>query len=483
MMMRFKGLKITIPGLLKKLPKLTVWFILLLLIIYNLSYKIWNTGNKPIVSDVMGYYLYLPAVVIHGNDLYLDFIKEDVEFYMDKVWFLKSPTGKGVIQFTCGLSILYSPFFLIAHGMAPLLGFEANGYTLTYKIALLVSCIFYLGLGLLFLRKILSRYVSEITSSITLFTVVIGTNLLYYATIEAPMSHAYSFALITGFLYTVIKWYENPRYLTSIVLGLLGGIITLIRPTNAVVVILFLFWGTTSLHGPINRLKLFIREYKKLIIILLFACLVWIPQLLYWKTVAGSYFYFSYGSKAGFFFHDPEIINVLFSYRKGWLLYTPVMALALAGIPLLPRYMRGSFWPVLLFTLVNIYIISSWCDWWYGGSFGLRAFIDSYGILALPLAALIQWILTKKIWIRISSVIFLAFLIFFNNFQVNQYIHGAIHFASMTKKAYWETFGKMKPTKEYYQYLEYPDYKGLQEKLSKQRQEREARRQAKESKR
>jgi hypothetical protein len=455
-----------------KISWYTLWILLLVLTGYHLQYKLWKHPNRIITSDVLGYYAYLPATVIHRNDIYLDFIKEDIEFYKNKIWFLTSPTGKRVIPYTCGLAMLYSPFFLVFHGLASKLGYEANGYTEPYKIALIISCLVYMVIGLYFLRKILLQFFSEAITAITLFAVVVGTNLLFYTTFEAPMSHAYSFALMTGFVYGVFLWYKRPTYRTSIVLGLLAGIITLVRPTNIVILIPFVLWGVTSFKSLKERIIFFFKSYRQLFLIALFSFLVWIPQMLYWKAVSGTYLYNSYGDQAWFFFNDPEILNVLFSYRKGWLLYTPIMVIALAGIPLLYRYARSAFWLVLIFTLINIYVISSWWDWWYGGSFGLRAFIDSYGILALPMAAFFSWTLTWNKWIRYAGILALIVLIYHNTFQITQFNNGAIHWASMTKKAYWDSFGRRTPSDQFNQYLEFPDYKGARERVRKIKEQR-----------
>ena len=86
----------------------------------------------------------------------------------------------------------------------------------------------------------------------------------------------------------------------------------------------------------------------QLFIIIFFAFLVWIPQLLYWKTVTGNYLFYSYADE-GFFFLNPQILKGLFSYRNGWLIYSPVMFFALLGIPFLYRYAKDFFLPVMLF--------------------------------------------------------------------------------------------------------------------------------------
>jgi len=456
---------------LNNLPRITNWLIIVIIICYNVHEKGWEKDYRIIASDVMGYYLYLPAVVVY-NDMSLDFIGKESSKLKDKVWFLISPTGKKVIQYTVGMSMLYSPFFLVAHIVSPWFGYEADGYTPPYQILLLISSLFYFGLALRFLRKILSKYFTAIPTAITLFTMAIGTNLLFYTTYEATMSHAYSFSMFVFFLYLLIGWLEKPGYGKTILLGLVTGMIALIRPTNMLVVVLFFLWGVTSWKWMINRLLFLLKSYKQILLMILAFFVVWIPQFLYWKYISGSYLYFSYGDRAWFFFNDPEIINLLFSYRKGWLLYTPVMALSLIGIPFLLKYSKDTFLSVMIFTILNIYILASWCFWWYGGSFGLRAFVDSYVLMAIPFAAFISWCLDRKWFIKLAMTIVLAALIAFNIFQIAQYNKGSLHFVSMTKEAYWETFLKIRPTQKYYDALEYPDYEAVEQRIKEAKQKR-----------
>ncbi|MCK4829145.1 hypothetical protein KA005_76185 [bacterium] len=156
-------------------------------------------------------------------------------------------------------------------------------------------------------------------------------------------------------------------------------------------------------------------------------------------------------------------------------MYTPIMIFSLIGIPFLYKQNRVLFWPVLIFTVLNIYLLSSWCFWWYGGGFGLRAFVDSYGILAFPIAAFAQWFLKEKVYLRIMLLALFAVLVWFNLFQTKQYKRNAIHYISMTKGAYWETFLKVRPTKEFYDKLEYPDYKSIEERIRRVKEEKKAR--------
>jgi hypothetical protein len=407
------------------------------------------------VCDIQQYYTYLPATLIH-KDLSLSFVNENKEKLNKYVWGIPSPTGKPLIITSCGLTLLYSPTFLISHLVAKMVGYDTDGYSLPYYIGLQFNLIIYLLIGLIFLRKVLLRFFSESVTAITLLVLFFGTNLYYYSTYESPMPHAYEFSLAAVFMYYTIRWHESPNFKNTILTGLLLGIITLIRPTNIVVLLFFMLWGVTTLKDAGKRIKIFIQKWYLVLIMVFIFLLIWSPQFLYWKYISGHYLFYSYDTTSHFDFLSPHIIKGLFSYRKGWLLYTPVMAFSLAGILLLIRKYKGLAIPVGVYTLVNIYIVLSWFCWWYGGSFGLRAFIDSYAVLSLPLGTFLAWTLKQRAAIRYGFLAVFSLLVVLNLFQTSQYRNGAIHYANMTKKAYWETFGKLKPTGDFFQYLKNP---------------------------
>src|SRR6185436_10253555 len=111
--------------------------------------------------------------------------------------------------------------------------------------------------------------------------------------------------------------------------------------------------------------------------------LIFLPQLFYWKHQTGSWFFNSYLNEH-FYFNNPHVFYGLFSFRKGWLVYTPIMFFALAGLYTLFKTMKEFFYPVLILFLLYIYVAFSWWCWWYGGSYGQRALIDIYPFLAVP---------------------------------------------------------------------------------------------------
>jgi hypothetical protein len=179
--------------------------------------------------------------------------------------------------------------------------------------------------------------------------------------------------------------------------------------------------------------------------------------MIYWKMQTGQLFYYSY-SDQGFFFLSSHITDGLFSFRKGWFIYTPIMTLAIAGMFFLPKYLKKATLAIPIFTALNIYIIFSWWSWWYGGSYGARPLIDSYALLAIPFAAFIEQSLKWPKAIKIFMLSVLAVLLAHGVFQTFQYYYGAIHWDSMTKEAYIDSFGRLKPSASFQHLISEPDY-------------------------
>jgi hypothetical protein len=441
-----------------------IWIILLSQLLTINGTQVYKNEKRIIFWDVLEYYSYLPATFIYG-DIKLDFMKDSSVNWINKFWPREAPNHGKVFKMTMGMSIMYSPFFFLTQFITHISGLPSDGFSIPYRLALIFSCLFYLTLALFVLRKLLLQWFSDGVTTLTLVCIVLGTNLFYYSTIEAAMTHAYNFSLFVFFIYLTFKWHEKQLLKTSVLLGLTAGMIVLIRPTNILIWIFFLLVKVSGWQDLKIRVSLLLSQYTKLIVIAVGFAIVLLPQLIYWKYITGSWIYYSYDNE-GFFFGHPRIIEGLFSYRKGWLLYTPVMIFALIGIPFLYKRIKELFYPVMIFMILNIYIIFSWWTWWYGGGFSQRPLIDSYALLAFPMAVMIEMIWKRKTYLKIITVFIVVVFVFHNFFQTAQYYYGAIHFDAMTKKAYWSSFGHLRPQADYYQYLRNPDYekaiKGIQ---------------------
>ena len=425
-----------------------------ILVAKSLTYCRTVPPERVIANDVISYYAYLPATFIE-HDPSLQFTDRE---HKGTYWPEVLPDGTKVIKTTMGMSLMYLPFFMAAHVAAPFAGYEASGFTAPYAAALLIASLCYVLAGLWLLRKLLARHFSEPVAAAVLLIIGLCTNLYWYTIYEGPMSHGYSFALICLLAYLTEKWYCKPTAGTSFAVGLTLGLISLIRPTNCIVALYFLLYGISGKGDLGARWQLYRSHLAKLLIIAASILAVWAPQMAYWHSLTGNLFFYSYSSNEHFFFSAPKILPGLFGFRKGWLIYTPAMVFALVGLIPLFRSHRQYFLAITIYIGLHMYITFSWWCWWYGGSLGLRAMIDTYGLLAFPLAALLQWVSKRPFALRVPlgcAVLAVSLLSGFHNLQ---YYNGAIHWDSMTRASYCDSFLHRHPSERFESLLEAPDY-------------------------
>ena len=445
--------------------RLSVLCITITLLWTCLNIKEWRKEHF-IGGDGFSYYAYLPALVICG-DIKLQFLDTIKESYFSNLWFSRSADGTRLTKMGAGVALLQSPFFLTAHFFAKRAGYIADGFSIPYKFSLCISCLFYAVAGFKILRLVLLRFFPDKVVAATLLSIGLGTNLLCYATLEPLMSHSYSFFLFSLLLYFTIRWHEKPGYKMAALLGTSAGLIALTRLPNSIVLIVPLLYGVNGVQDLKKKMSFFLEKKFQIMLMLLCALLAFFPQLLYWKTISGQWFYYSYQDE-NFFFSHPHLTEGLLGYRKGWLVYTPLMFFALAGILTLREKLKSFFLPLIIFLLLDIYIVLSWWCWWYGGSFGLRAFIETYALLALPFAGFISYVSGKKLFLRWCLYLLVSFTVVLNLFQTYQYKREIISYDAMTEKAYWSVFGKLTYPEHFNDMQQRPDYDnaklGLEEK-------------------
>ncbi|MCF8367059.1 MAG: hypothetical protein K9H16_14815, partial [Bacteroidales bacterium] len=419
----------------RKFSCYTLVLVLGVVMIINLESAYWKVENRVIQNDATQYYAYLPAIFIY-NDLSLQIYHKDAQSLGATFFPKRSPTWELVILTTYGLSVLYFPFFITAHFLAPHLGYEANGLTLPYQFAIQMGTWIYLLLGLVYLRKLLLKYFEDKVVAVVLAATVLATNMLWYATGEAAMSHVYSFFLITIYLYLTDRWLEKASLMNTLMLGFIVGLITLVRPTNVIIGVLILLWKVSSPDELKSRVQYFFKHWHFVLLVGFVFFLMWLPQLLYWKMIAGTWFYYSYPEEQGFYFNNPQLFNNLFSWRKGWFIYMPVMVFSIVGIGLLYKIKKPFFLSVLIYWLLTWYILSSWWSWGYGGGLSIRPYIDSYAIFSLGMAAFLSWTFRQRLFLKM--LVMTIFLVAsFTGIQSNaRYARGSLHWDGNTRQTY-----------------------------------------------
>lgn len=442
----------------KNLSKIVIIFIIGTMLITINNIKSWSKKDGVLCSDNLYYYAYLPATFIY-KDLKLSFFDGycGAGNYQGKdyiFWTGPDENGNKVIPKQMGEAFLQLPFFFAAHLYAYIFDYNTGGYSVPYKIALLICNIFWSFIGLIFLRKVLKRFFSEIVTSITMLSIVFATNLFVYNT-QDVITHSFNFSIGCIYLYFVLKWFDKPNFKYTLFLGLTIGLFTLIRGTNSIFAIGFLLlYKRESIK---TKFMFFVKNYKLLLLLASFIFIVWVPQFLYWKYVTGNFYTDIYIGQP-LFLNNPQISNLIFSYRNDWLVYHPVMIIALFGIILSIRKLKDFSLAMFVVLFVFVYICSSFWCWWQGGSFGQRVMIDLYSLLAIPFASSVKFFIEKSSKIKVVFLIILFLFTFHSVFEMFQWRKGVIHYDSMSQKTYWMTFFKLHHPDGYWEALEPPDY-------------------------
>lgn len=397
--------------------------------------------DKMIASDGKGYYAYLPAIFTEHNFSY-DFVERyEKNHYLaeDDFFDFRINTNTGIVnKYFPGVAILWLPFFLGAHLFALLFGFPPDGYSLPYQIAIAVAAVFYLWIAMKFLRKILRHFgFTEPVIALVLWTLFLGTNLYYYTVWEPSFTHVYSFALVNLFGFLVIKLSE--KYQPSLVYlsALLLGLIIITRPLNGVVLFAVPFFAGSKTKF-IRLFQNIFKDKKTLSGALLTGLMVLAIVPLLWYLQNGRLLLYTYGNEK-FDFLDPHLFNVLFSFRNGWLIYTPIALVSLAGfVPLYKNSHRRAV-TLLLFLFVVLYAVSSWSVWWYGECFGMRPMIEFYFIVAVLLSSLLASAKRKKMLFP-ALLILLTLLTALSQFQIWQLKYGVLPAKHLTRQTYVDNF-------------------------------------------
>ncbi|PHR48726.1 MAG: hypothetical protein COA32_04460 [Fluviicola sp.] len=416
----------------------------LLAVVVRFNYHTNNSvnGYNATTWDALGYYIYLPSTFIYQDATQLDWFPAIDSTYNVSGGTLYQATlkddGNYVFKYLGGVAIMEIPFFVVGHVIASNSDYPADGFSAPYQYSIIWGAVFWFLFGLWYLRKVLLVYFSETITTLTLILVVGASNLLQYVSVDGAMSHSFIFPLYALLLWWTIQWHKKPKKKFAFAIGLIIGIATISRPTEFIMIFIPILWMLPDSKNLKSKWKL-VGEHRVHILFALVGGIIGIfPQLLYWKLASGDWIY-NVGSK--WFFLNPWW-RVLFGFEKGWFIYTPIAIFFILGLFFLKgKPFRKS---VIVFTLLNIWIIISWSDWQYGASYSTRALTQSYPILALPLAAFLQRIFSKK-WSPIV-IIAGAYLIFVNLFQIWQYNAGIIHYRDMNRQYYSAIYLDHNPT-------------------------------------
>lgn len=424
-----------------------------ILVFYLLSLFFYHRWDTNIIGggDSWGYNAYLPAAFIHHDLDSLQRTNNARRNYHDGMGgAIANPfgidcathigEGKQILRYTMGVAIMQAPFFLVGHFYSVVTGGPQDGYAFPYVFAVHLATIVYVFWGLLLLNAVLRDFFERPTRLFILATLTLATNLYYFTIYSGPMAHGYLFSCYCLLIFATHRFYQAPKLKWALAIAGSAGLITLIRPVELISLAIPLLYGIDSWQAFKTRFSFWKKHIWLIVAAVILYTLIGVPQFVYWKAISGDFLFYSYGDE-GFDFANPQIWKGLTSYTNGWLIYTPVMALALVGLIFLTKN-RTWLVPVLIFLPIHIYITYSWWCWYYINGLGSRPMVETYVILAFPLGYTIEFLLKRK-WTKVAWIFLLCFFASLNIFQTYQHYKGILWSEATNRAYFWSIFGKL----------------------------------------
>ena len=361
---------------------------------YNYHSEIW--------ADKAGYYVYLPAAFKYNFKA--DQFPNSIDNRTGNGFKLNLTTNSVETKYTYGVSLLQSPFYLVADLISNYTEKESDGFSPIYHAAINFAAITYFFLAILLLYHILLNTFNQRTVIFVLLSIFLGTNLYYYVISATGMSHVYSFFLISLLLYILYEtdFLSNSKLLGLFSFGLVSGLIILVRPTNFIVLSVFFFVSTNTTDSVLKRLQT-LSSLKTIVPIVIGVTIIILPQLLYWKLAFGTVVSYSYQDE-GFNWTSPQLLSIWFSPNNGLFLYGSMYIIILYSL-FVSTFRNTSYWFYLILFVMISYITASWWVWSFGCSYGGRNFVEYLAVFSIPLGSFYHNTKNKKLLSLIVLVV------------------------------------------------------------------------------
>ena len=365
---------------------------LLLAVLFTLGVALQLQLGARLQSDGFYYFAYLRSLAFDRD---VDFTNDYRLLGLgDKAHlFNPTPTGHAQSAWTVGPAIVWSPFFAAGHLVAGRLAarganVSTDGTSYPYRQAVCIAGLVFGLLGGWFTYRLTSLFFNRRLAATATALVVLGSFMLWYIVKEPSMTHAPSMAGAAGFVWLWAATRGTRTLRQWALLGAIAGFITLIRWQSALFALLpaceALMMLITSLRGGDRT-----RTRATVIAGLTFtacATLAFLPQMLAWKAIYGSYLAVSpVGPQIRWW--DPHLVDVLWSSRNGLLSWSPILYCGAIGLFLFATRTPGVGVPSLIAIATMVYFNASIQDWWGSAGFGGRRFDGTIPLFALGVAA------------------------------------------------------------------------------------------------
>jgi hypothetical protein len=351
--------------------------------------------GRILIGDALHHYVQLRSAVFDRD---LHFRNEYVRMYRlhggepGTEWVYEpTPTGHVRNLMPVGPAVLWAPLFLLTTavlGAANALGagYPLDGYGRVFQATAGVTGIVAASIGAWMSWRTASALFGARAAIWACLTVWLASSAIYYSLVSPTYSHAASLLASAAFWLAWVRTAHAQGLQRYALLGALAGLAALMRWQDAI--LLAALAAEILLRVRDRRLTL-TRAAAAGATAMACAALAFLPQMFVWSVLYGQPLALPQGP--GFMrWSEPALINVLFSDNHGLFTWTPILVIAVLGVPLLGRRDATLTIGVAVFLLLSWYVNAAVADWWAGEAFGARRFVSCVPAFVLGLAALIE---------------------------------------------------------------------------------------------
>jgi len=376
-------------------------------------------------SDEVQYFAYLRSLWFDGD---VSFENEYQHFYDKGIaasrrfheTFLErtTETGRRINFGTIGCALLWAPFYAVGDVAARLsraLGASVavDGYSRPYIAAVSYASACYGLLALLASVAIVRRLgrwwpgLGDL-GGLSALIVWLGTPLLFYMYIAPPMSHATSAFAVAVFILAWLIVRDTWSIGGMAALGALAAVMAMVREQDAFFIAgpaIDFGWSLLRAGGQDRTRRLGAAAVGAATFAVTF-----MPQALAYLALNGRVGPSHLVARKMYWF-SPHALQVVGSPSHGFLIWTPLAAIACVGLLVLVRRLPADARIVgiafVVMAAIQIYIAGSVDSWTVAGAFGQRRFVALTSVLVVGLAA-VAAVAREVRWQRVALGVTLA---------------------------------------------------------------------------
>ena len=351
--------------------------------------------GRILIGDALHHYVQLRSAVFDRD---LHFRNEYVRMYRlqggepGTEW-VYEPTQTGHVRnlMPVGPALLWAPLFLVVTailGVANALGagYPIDGYGRLFQAAAGMTGVAAASTGAWITWKTAAQLFTARVAIWSCLTIWLASSTIYYSLVSPTYSHAASFLATAVFWLMWVRAPEERSPRRYAILGAVAGLAALMRWQDA---ILLASIAAEILLRLRNRRLSFSEAARSGAIAVACAAVAFLPQMIVWAVLYGQPLALPQGP-AFMRWSEPALIKVLFSDNHGLFSWTPIVLVAVLGVPLIARRDSNLAIGLGVFLLLSWYVNAAVVDWWAGEAFGARRFVSCVPVFVLGFAAIVD---------------------------------------------------------------------------------------------